>query len=774
MAALMARFKAGLKEWAPREHEGESVEDHLKKMYSVGTLGSKLLYFNPVITAVAAGGIWGFVIWAMVAQEQAAEDAQDVQSWVTDVWNWLYMISQNVWIVILFYCLFKYGDLKLGKEGDEPEFSDYAYFAMLFSAGVATGLWYFTAEAMWHYEGYGTPRWMDKQMFNDNTRAEHALMVTFFHWGPHGWIPYTTVGAIIAIMSYRRDFPMSMRFTLYPLIGEMCYGVLGDLVEVLSILCTVFGVCTSLGLGAMQINKGIVRIDKGTYRGQDTIGCDETPCKGTSGIELGTTAQVWIIVIITLLATGSVVAGLKRGIQGLSLIAFTLSLFIIISILFMDETWYILNALTSTFGYYLWYLPKISFHTDAWEELGTVTGKAFEGLGGAPDNRGGLKGWMNGWTIFYWGWWISWGPFVGTFLARISKGRKLGQFIVTTLILPSIWSMVFLGIFGAAQIRITNQAISAGLNGTGSAFTYGSLADKTLVGYNNTDTGVFTPVEDGTVRLYMLATEDVLFEHLQYYGDKGYSGFITILTLVCIVLYFVTSSDSASYVVDIMAANGVEEPPLMQKIFWAFTEGAAAAALLLSAGDDNPKAALNAVKALPIILGLPFTFLLMWISQGLLIVCAEETGKLKINRKNFKTFLFNLEPASYLAIVLPFIPFGQVASKVWGGPMPLYAVGYAVTWFTMIVFCCLGSADMAFASMGAAMYFVNALGIAGLRVAVRTKLGITGDMISDAMACTFAFPWAIGQMSAEDFNDVKDKTVEDFNDVKDKTGDFAL
>merc|ERR1712050_552885 len=132
-----------------------------------------------------------------------------------------------------------------------------------------------------------------------------------------------------------------------------------------------------------------------------------------------------------------------------------------------------------------------------------------------------------------------------------------------------------------------------------------------------------------------------------------------------------------------------------------------------------------------------------------------ETGALQITRRNFSTFLLNLEPSSYLAIVFPFIPFGQVASKVWGGPMPLYAAGYGMTWVTMIVLCCLGSADMAFAKMGAAMYFVNAPGIAGLRVAVRTKLGITGDMISDAMACTFAFPWAIGQMVAEDFDDIK-------------------
>merc|ERR1712232_588751 len=297
----------------------------------------------------------------------------------------------------------------------------------------------------------------------------------------------------------------------------------GDLIEVMSILCTVFGVCTSLGLGAMQINKGLVRLDRGTFRGKDTFGCDDEAdlvCKGLIGLEEGTSVQIWIIVIITLFATLSVVMGLKKGIALLSQVAFGLSFFIVLSILFLDNTWYILNALTSSLGYYIWYLPKIAFHTDAWGELGSKS----DGLGGAPDNRGGEAGWMNLWTIFYWGWWISWGPFVGTFLARISKGRTLGNFILATLILPSLWSFFFMGTFGAAQIRISNQAIAAGLTGNTSVpeTVYGSLADKSIIGYNVTDAhGVFShwqPVDNGTVRLSALNMEDVLFEHLQAYG----------------------------------------------------------------------------------------------------------------------------------------------------------------------------------------------------------------------------------------------------------------
>jgi len=533
------------------------------------------------------------------------------------------------------------------------------------------------------------------------------------------------MGVLIALLTYRRGFPMSLRWTLYPLIGDMCYGIIGDCVEILSILCTVFGVCTSLGLGAMQINQGLVRLDRDTYQG-----VDKYP-EGRHGIEVKPSAQVWIIVVITLCATLSLVIGLKKGIKWLANIAFGLSFFILVSVVFLDETWYIFNAVTSAFGYYLWYLPKISFHTDAWEELGTAS----HGLGAAPDNDGGNAGWMNGWTIFYWGWWISWGPFVGTFIARISRGRRVGPVIIASLILPSLWSFVFMGTFGAAQIRIDNQAITAtqecvrnqpawgktitatsGCYLTGyckdCTFTYGRSANKTKFGWmvpadkKKKIEKHWAPVPDGVTRLYNLGTEDVLFAHLGYYGGKGWATFMTLLTLLCILLYFVTSSDSASFVIDILAANGQEEPPLAQKIFWAFTEGAAASALLLSGGDDNPKAALNAVKALPIILGLPYTFHLFWCCQSLLLVCKEEAGELAIERKNFKNFLiFNLQPMSLVSFLFPFIPLGIVASQALGGSPILYCVGFGLEWAFFLVMLCLGAADTAFFAMAIAAYF---------------------------------------------------------------------
>jgi len=288
------------------------------------------------------------------------------------------------------------------------------------------------------------------------------------------------------------------------------------------------------------------------------------------------------------------------------------------------------------------------------------------------------------------------------------------------------------------------------------SFTYGSIADKTKFGWMQKDDAgkdVWTPVDGRVTRLYNLATEDVLFEHLQTYGGKGWSTFVSVVTLITIILYFVTSSDSASFVVDMMAANGIPEPPLMQKITWAVTEGAAAAVLMLVAGDDNPRAALKAVQALPIVLGLPYTFHLFFCCQSLLIICKEEDGQLPIERKNFTNFLlFNLEPMSFVSFLMPCIPIGTVAARTWGGKPLLYQVGFSLAWLIFIVFCFCTLSDVAFSSLALCTYFLFASSVGLLRSQVREKLGITGDLISDLVSCNFWLPFAVGQMFGEDFN----------------------
>jgi len=341
-----------------------------------------------------------------------------------------------------------------------------------------------------------------------------------------------------------------------------------------------------------------------------------------------------------------------------------------------------------------------------------------------------------------------------------------------SLIVPSIWSFLFLGVFGAAQIRITNEAKNAGLTGSGMNTTYGSIAAKA---FPSSTVGFSRLQEDGSskwetvphlTRIGQLITEDVVFEHLSYYGGPGFSYFFTLITLLCIVLYFVTSSDSASFVVDMMAANGIEEPPLLQKIFWCTTEGAAAIGLLWSAPSSDPKAALSAIQALPIVLGLPFTFVLFWICQSFVILCAEESGLRPIDRKNFRVFIFNFGwdksvAAGLIDLVVaafcPFIKLGEIAEKTYGSGKMMWTIGMLICWVTTIAFAVLSVVDNAFSYMACCCLLMDTILIAAVRSACRTKLGITGDILSDVITCLF-YPCALTQMAAEDFEQVAQPT----------------
>merc|ERR1719421_2072249 len=410
--------------------------------------------------------------------------------WVGAGWTWFYMGSQNIWLGVIFYLMLtKYGNLKFGGDDTEPEFSKLQWFGMMYTCGVAVGLFYYgVAEPMWHYGGErvatvdagrrldtltgAAPNddWtMRSGHMNDGDRANYALMQAYFHWGIHGWIPYVLIGALMGLLSYRRGLPMTMRSCFYPLWGKQIEGWRGDVVDVLSIMCTLFGVCTSLGLGVRQLNRGLIRLDRGTFMGVDYYGsqwkanqdasegddadyirrsaqCGERlagECrKGKIGLEFNVRTQCWIVFFVTLAATVSVSLGLKRGIAVLSYVAFGMGMILVTSVLFMDDTMHILDAMSTSFGNYLWYLPKIAWECDAWARLNSDqswTGSAKGGgLGidsnhvGTPDGLGAGELWLtatNGWTVFYWGWWISWGPFCGTFLAKISKGRTLRTFL---------------------------------------------------------------------------------------------------------------------------------------------------------------------------------------------------------------------------------------------------------------------------------------------------------------------------------------------------------
>ncbi|KAJ8600303.1 hypothetical protein CTAYLR_000720 [Chrysophaeum taylorii] len=723
--------------------------------------------FNPKVTFFAAAIIWGFIAFTSGRQKEAYNEFTSWGDWVGDEWSWFYIGSQDIWVFVLLYvCVSKYGSLKLGGDDEAPEFSRGSWFAMLFAAGVGVGLFYYgVAEPMWHYNGYGGTRWNE---MNDNDRAQHSLMVTFFHWGFHGWIPYTTIGALLGIVSFRKGYPCTIRSCFVPLLGEdVLRGALGDAIDVVSICSTLFGVCTSLGLGVQQLNKALVRLDKGTYMGINQR--DE----GRLDITYSTKSQIAIIWVVTALATASVVSGLGSGIKFLSNMTFVVGCLLMIFVLFAGDTVFILNAITSAFGYYLWYLPKISWHTDAFEMLDELN-QADNSAPGAPDERGGSASWMGAWTIFYWGWWISWAPFVGTFIAKISRGRTLREFIAGTLIIPTMYCVLWFGVFGAEGLRLDRQAEAAGLD-CGDGGTFSSHVSTRMAGTFSAEHN-----QAYKVRLWCLSTEDILFDTLSTYGSRTMMYATSTLTALCLLFYFVTSSDSGSLVIDSLAANGDEDPPILQRVFWAVTEGAAATALL-STGKER---SLRALQSVSIVCGLPYTFILCYMCYALVLVCKEEKGELSPTRNQFRVQLLNINAYFFkdgiaagvatflLNACVPTIAIKRVMTKTAatrGETCPRFPVVASFCVFlAAIVFLALTPIEANLRMVSATCYLAFAVFVTMARWETRVSVKCErGDVCTDYIAALILYPLVLAHCEAElDSGPIIGVDVKDLKEVE--------
>ena len=725
--------------------------------------------------------------------------------WIGDEWTWLYIASQNVWLgVIIYLMLTKYGNIKFGGDDAEPEFSKLQWFGMMYTCGVAVGLFFYgVAEPIWHYKS-GSIR---SSTEHDSEKANYALMQTYFHWGIHGWIPYVMIGSLLGILSYRRGLPMTMRTCFYPLWGKQIEGWRGDVVDILSIMCTLFGVCTSLGLGVRTLNRGLIRLDRGSYMGVDYYGgristsdparktsCGVSdPCThGKTGIDFNVKTQCVIVFCVTLLATISVSLGLKRGIAVLSYLAFSMGMLLVTSVLFMDDTMHILDAISTSFGYYLWYLPRIAWECDAWSRINSDqswTGSAVRGgLGidsndvGTPDGLGSSSGYVTGWTVFYWGWWISWGPFCGTFLAKISKGRTLREFITYALIVPTLYCVLWFGTFGGAGIRMQMKADHMGLaDNTPSAITNSTYGNgRGVLGGDVHDGEALSTNMDGfsnakhnhafTVALYNLGMEDMFYDMLSSYGGRGLAYGLTGFAWLSLLFYFITSSDSGSLVIDMIGANGEQEPPLVQRIFWALTEGFAAIALL-KGSQGNPDRALGGVQAVSVVCGLPFTVVLMYMAHALYIACLEEAGDLDEARPSWRTVCLGLPKAdevgewvrtTVLATVAPFISIWKVLTQVEGstsGADPILSKEKSTLLWTVLsgiffygaILLLIGAPWEANLRMIAGTFYLAfASLVAYTRYMTRTGLGIQqGDAMTDVCLSVLFYPLVLLQCEEE-------------------------
>ncbi|CAK8997154.1 unnamed protein product [Durusdinium trenchii] len=298
---------------------------------------------------------------------------------------------------------------------------------MVWCAGVAIGLIFYGASEPLFHALDGTNRRNNDGYSNDNETTMYGFHITMFHWGFLAWIVYSLVTLTMGILSYRQGLPLCFRSTLAPILGKATWGWIGDLLDVVTIVTIVAGLTTSLGLGTRQI-----------------VGEELTDDQLTA-------AAAWIIGIITVCTTASVVAGLELGIKSVSYAAFMLGHFLLLSTFCLDETQYLLNVMVSSFGFHLQNLISISFDTDAFAQLGVGNGQPNDGKGANP-------AWMDSWTIFYWGWWIAWAPFVGTFMARVSRGRTIRQVVLYTLTIPTGYAFMWLCTFGAAAIRMDRRA----------------------------------------------------------------------------------------------------------------------------------------------------------------------------------------------------------------------------------------------------------------------------------------------------------------------------
>ena len=514
---------------------------------------------------------------------------------------------------------------------------------------------------------------------------------------------YVVVGLLLAFVGYRQGLPMTMRSCMYPLIGDKIYGWMGDAIDIISVVCTMFGVCTSLGLGVMQLNAGVHRLE--------------------SSVEVSTLNQIIIIWCVTACATVSVISGLKLGIRRLSETCFALGVFIMMLVFFFDSPWHTLNLLVQSTGYYMQTVVQLGFHTDAFAQLGN-----------APDRKEN-PGWMDAWTIFYWGWWIAWSPFVGMFIAKISRGRTIRQFINATLTAPVAFSILWFCVFGGAGLKMERDATLANIT-----------CDLPKGGTNATES------LNGLFRLSCRDKNDMWFDVMSQYGDMG--SFLSVLSLIGIVLYFVTSSDSGSLVIDCLSANGDPKPPVLQRVFWALTEGATATALLY-VGD---KKALNALQTVSIASGVPYTIMLCFMCVALWRAVKVEAGDLDPNGPQFTTGLLDVLSTPtvesvckvIISIFAPWYSMGTAAGMVekpngrkWTHMLIMALPFYACISMLVLERLCVFSG---ICYVGYTLLFGFFAYATGVRNSIREKYEINGNVAEDFFAVMVLYPFAAYQM----------------------------
>jgi choline/carnitine/betaine transport len=482
---------------------------------------------DPVVFSVTGAIAIGFVVWGLVSTSSLGNASSSAQEWVITNTGWFFVLSSSFFVIfVIWLAASKYGRIPLGQDGEEPEFKTVSWIAMMFSAGMGIGLMFWgVAEPLSHY---GSPPPGTSKAQSDEA-FQTAMATTMFHWALHPWAIYAVVGIAIAYGTFRKGRKQLISSAFRPLIGRRrAEGPIGRVIDILAIFATLFGSAASLGLGALQIGSGL-----------QFNGWVDDP---------GKIVLVVIIVVLTIAFIASAVTGVAKGIQWLSNINMVLALTLAAFVFIAGPTLLILNLLPTALGDYASQMTEMASRT-------------------AASGDDAMKDWLAGWTVFYWAWWVSWTPFVGMFIARISRGRTIRQFVTGVLIVPSLVSLVWFAVFGGTAIDIQRKS--------------GDLIDA--AGAVDTDSALFA-----------------MLDHLPL------AGVTSVLVMILVGIFFVSGADAASIVMGTLSEKGSNEPSKRSVVFWGSVMGGVAAIMLVIGGDE----ALTGLQQITIVAAVPFVLVM--------------------------------------------------------------------------------------------------------------------------------------------------------------------
>ena len=505
--------------------------DDYRTDYKAGQDNVQFLGFDVhnSVFGVSAILIIMFIVLTLIFPEYSGEALNQTKSWIINQFDWLFMMAINFMIILcIVIVLSPLGKIRLGGKSAKPEYSLISWLCMLFASGVGIGLlfWGVAEPVAYFTDWYGTPLNVTARTPEAETLA---LSASLYHWGVHGWATYGIVGLALAFFSYNKGLPFTLRSAFYPVFGEKCWGPIGNVVDILAAIATVFGIATSLGLGAQQIASGLDYV---------------------FGIPNTVVTQISVIILITGVTYFSVVRGMQNGVKLLSNINIVLSILLLATILVLASSSSIIEKSLAIFPSYVSNIIPLSNWYEREDEV-----------------------WYHGWTIFYWAWWVSWSPFVGIFMAKISKGRTVREFFLAVFIAPIIFIGIWFSVMGGAALDMIANNQGALVNG----------------------------ITDASLALY------------EMYAELPFASVIAVTSLILTVIFFVTSADSGAIVVDTITSGGKATSPTKQKVFWVTSSSMIAICLLLGGGAE----ALSTIQAGVVATGLPFLIVLLLLSYSL-------------------------------------------------------------------------------------------------------------------------------------------------------------